>query len=111
MRNAPNGFRFRRISGSLGAEVSGVDLSGGVDDRTIDAIRAGLLEHLVLVFRDQSLDPASLAAFARRFGELKGPAGARAIPSPCGFSTPIAAPRYAPARPRAKAPRRPSPKV
>ena len=70
VRSAPNGLRFRRISGSLGVEVSGVDLSGALDDRTVAAIRAGLLEHLVLVFRDQSLDPGSLAAFARRFGAL-----------------------------------------
>ena len=70
MRNAPDRLRFRRISGSLGAEVSGVDLSGELDDRTIDAIRAGLLEHLVLVFRGQSLEPGVLATFARRFGPL-----------------------------------------
>ena len=70
MRNTLNRLRFRRISGSLGAEVSGVDLSNGIDDRTVAAIRAGLLEHLVLVFRDQSLEPGSLAAFARRFGAL-----------------------------------------
>ena len=70
MRNALNGLRFRRISGSLGAEVSGVDLSNAIDDRTVATIRAGLLEHLVLVFRDQSFEPGSLAAFARRFGAL-----------------------------------------
>ena len=63
MRNALNGLQFRRISGSLGAEVSSVDLSDEVDDRAIAAIRAALLEHLVLVFRDQSLEPGSLAAF------------------------------------------------
>ena len=65
-----DGLRFRRIAGSLGAEVVGVDLSRELDDHTIAGIRAGLLEHLVLVFRDQSLDPGSLAAFARRFGKL-----------------------------------------
>ena len=70
MRDASNGLRFLRISGSLGAEVSGVDLSGELDDRTIAAIRAGLLEHLVLVFRGQSLELGALATFARRFGTL-----------------------------------------
>ena len=70
MCNLQNGPRFHRMSGSLGAEVSGVDLSGALDDHTVAGIRAGLLEHLVLVFRDQSLDPRSLAAFARRFGTL-----------------------------------------
>ena len=70
MRSPPNGLRFHPIAGSLGAEVSGIDLSGELDDPTIAGIRAGLLEHLVLVFRDQSLDPGSLAVFARRFGKL-----------------------------------------
>ena len=70
MRSAPNGLRFHRISGSLGAEVSGVELSSELDDGTVAGIRQGLLEHLVLVFRGQSLDPGSLAAFARRFGAL-----------------------------------------
>ena len=70
MCNYANGLRFRRISGSLGAEVSGVDVSRELDDHTIAGIRAGLLEYLVLVFRDQSLEPGSLAVFARRFGKL-----------------------------------------
>ena len=70
MCNHANGLGLRRIAGSLGAEVTGVDLSGELDDHAIAAVRAGLLEHLVLVFREQSLDPGSLAAFARRFGKL-----------------------------------------
>ena len=70
MSNSATGLQLHPIAGSLGAEVSGVDLSRSLDGRTIAEIRAGLLEHLVLVFRDQSLGPGSLAAFARRFGEL-----------------------------------------
>ena len=52
MCNHANGLRLRRIAGSLGAEVTGVDLSGELDDHAIAAVRAGLLEHLVLVFRE-----------------------------------------------------------
>ena len=70
MCNDANGLRFRRLSGSLGAEVSGAELSGDLDDGTVAGIRAGLLEYMVLVFRGQSLDPGSLATFARRFGIL-----------------------------------------
>ena len=70
MCNHANGLGLRRIAGSLGAEVTGVDLSGELDDHAIAAVRAGLLEHLVLVFREQSLDPGSLAALARRVGKL-----------------------------------------
>ena len=57
------------IAGTLGAELSGVDLSRTPDDDTIAAIRRAWLEHLVIFFRDQDLPPAKFLAFARRFGE------------------------------------------
>ncbi len=54
----------------LGAEVGGVDLSSPLDEPTIAGIRAALLEHKVLLFRKQTLDPTSQARVAARFGEL-----------------------------------------
>jgi taurine dioxygenase len=54
----------------LGAEVGDVDLSARLDDSTIAAIRAALLEHKVLFFRKQTLDPRSQARVAARFGGL-----------------------------------------
>jgi taurine dioxygenase len=59
-----------KIAGALGAEIAGVDLAGGLDDDTVAAIRRALLDHLVVFFRDQRLDPAALVAFGRRFGRL-----------------------------------------
>ena len=61
-------FKVRRISGSIGAELHGVDLGGELSDQTIAAIRQALLDHLVIFFRDQDLPPARFLAFARRFG-------------------------------------------
>ena len=58
------------VSPALGAEISGVDISKPLDDQTVAAIRATLLEHLVVFFRGQSLTPETLIAFATRFGEL-----------------------------------------
>ena len=57
------------VAGALGAEVSGVDLSGPLDDATVAAIRRAWLGHGVIFFRDQELPPAAFLAFARRFGE------------------------------------------
>jgi alpha-ketoglutarate-dependent taurine dioxygenase len=54
----------------MGAEICGVDLSRPVDEETIGAIRAVLLEWKVVFFRDQSLDDARHLAFGRRFGEV-----------------------------------------
>jgi taurine dioxygenase len=53
----------------LGAEVRGVKLRPEIDDGEVAAVRAALLDHKVLFFRDQSLDPAGLTQLGRRFGE------------------------------------------
>jgi taurine dioxygenase len=58
------------IAGSVGAEVLGVDVSQDLDDATIGEIRAALLAHGVIFFRDQTLDHARHKAFARRFGPI-----------------------------------------
>ncbi len=56
------------IAGALGAVIAGVDLRRTLDERTVAEIRAAWLEHLVVFFRDQELNPAEFLAFARRFG-------------------------------------------
>ncbi len=45
------------IAGALGAEISGVDLATELTDETVAEIRRAWLEHLVVFFRDQVLDP------------------------------------------------------
>jgi taurine dioxygenase len=63
------------ITGTIGAEVRGVDLSTELDEPTIATIRQALLDHLVLFFRDQPISPHQQLAFARRFGEARLPMG------------------------------------
>ena len=62
-------MQFQRLT-ILGAEVSGVDLCGPLSAASADEIRAGLVEHSVLVFREQPLTGDQLLDFARNFGEL-----------------------------------------
>jgi len=57
------------ISGSLGAEVHGVDLSRDTGDDVIAEIRQALLDHQVIFFRGQDITPEQHLAFAKRFGE------------------------------------------
>jgi len=66
MIDAP--FRVKPISGAIGAELHGIDLSIDLPDGTIAAIRQALLDHLVVFFRDQDLPPDRFLALARRFG-------------------------------------------
>ena len=63
-------IKVKRLTPAIGAEISGVRLDADLSAETIAQIRAALLEHLVIFFRDQSLDPASLVKFSRRFGEI-----------------------------------------
>lgn len=55
---------------ALGARVTGVDLSRPLDPDVVRQIHAAWTRHLVLVFPGQQLDPDSLIAFTRHFGEL-----------------------------------------
>lgn len=61
---------IRKVSGTLGAELSGVDLSETLSDGVIAQIRAALVEHQVIFFRDQTLTPGQQVDFGKRFGPL-----------------------------------------
>jgi taurine dioxygenase len=60
------------VAPALGAEVSNVSIANAIkDDGLFAEIRALLLKHQVLFFRDQDISPADHVAFARRFGGLE----------------------------------------
>lgn len=59
------------------AEVSGVALSGTLDEATIRAIDEGVDRYAVLVFRGQTLDDDALLDFGRRFGPISAPRNPR----------------------------------
>jgi len=68
---APGCIELEPLSPTIGAEVSGVDLSEPLAPQTVAAIRGALLDWKVLFFRDQEIDTDQHLAFARRFGELE----------------------------------------
>src|SRR5580658_10153407 len=67
---AGNRFKVRRLSGSIGAEILGIDVASEPGDNVIGEIRQVWLEHNVIFFRDQDLPPAKFLRFAKRFGEV-----------------------------------------
>ncbi|GBF58780.1 alpha-ketoglutarate-dependent taurine dioxygenase [Candidatus Phycosocius bacilliformis] len=76
-------FEVRPLTPNIGAELLGLDLSQELDDAMIGDIRAALLAHKVVFFRDQNITRAQHLAFARRFGPLEiHPATPRDQPDP-----------------------------
>ena len=68
MTDAYRAIEVSPIAGALGAEIGGVDLTTDLADETVAEIRRAWLEHLVVFFRDQVLEPDQFLALARRIG-------------------------------------------
>ncbi len=68
---AASPFQVQRLGPCLGAEVHGLDLKAPMADDTFRAFEAALIEHKVLVLRDQFLTTEQHVSFSRRFGELE----------------------------------------
>jgi taurine dioxygenase len=64
-------FGIQRLGTTLGAEIHGLDLKAPMADDVFDAFEAALIEHKVLVLRDQFLTTEQHVHFSRRFGELE----------------------------------------
>ena len=61
---------IRPITGRIGAEIHGVQLSGDLDSGTVQAIEAALVRHKVIFFRAQHhLDNAEHESLAALFGD------------------------------------------
>lgn len=58
------------VSGALGAEIHGVDLSRALSPDQFREIRAAFGAYGVIFFRDQRLEPEQHIAFARRWAEI-----------------------------------------
>lgn len=57
------------LSPALGAEARGIDLRRPPDAETLARLNRAILDHIVLVIREQAFAPAEFLAAARLFGE------------------------------------------
>ncbi|PHQ69718.1 MAG: taurine dioxygenase [Sneathiella sp.] len=64
-----NRINVMPITGTIGAEITGVDLRN-LDAETITEIRAAFLEHVVVFFRDQPLSIEDQKTFTSHFGDF-----------------------------------------
>lgn len=67
------GIEFHKVTRNIGAEVTGVDLTRPIDEEQAEILHQGLLENLVLFFRDQHITDEQHQAFAENFGILDIP--------------------------------------
>lgn len=64
-------FQVERVGRWLGAEIHGLDLKKGLDERTFRSLEAALIENKVIYLRDQNLTTAQHVEISRWFGELE----------------------------------------
>jgi taurine dioxygenase len=64
-------FEAHRLGTTIGAEISGLDLTADLADDEIDELRQALHDYKVIFFRDQPMTPGQHVAFAQRFGALE----------------------------------------
>jgi taurine dioxygenase len=67
----PAAIEIVPLSDALGAEIRGLDLNSEIDDATFAKVEQAWHDHLVLLFRDQTLSEDDQVRFARRFGALQ----------------------------------------
>ncbi|WP_234797134.1 TauD/TfdA dioxygenase family protein [Mycobacteroides chelonae] len=64
-------FSIKPISPTIGAEVSGVRISGAIEPAVLEELRRALLEWKVLFFHDQDITRQEHKGFAARWGSLE----------------------------------------
>jgi taurine dioxygenase len=67
----PAPFEVERLGAKLGAEIHGLDLKQPMGPRTFKAFESALIEHKVIVVRDQHLTTEQHVKMSRMFGELE----------------------------------------
>jgi taurine dioxygenase len=68
-----SGLEIQKLTASIGAEVSGVDLRESVSAEMRETILDALVTHHVIFFRDQDITPEQQVAFAKQFGPISLP--------------------------------------
>ena len=63
-------MKIKLLSGALGAEIKGIDLTD-VSDENFKKVNDLLLEHKVIFFRDQPITKDQQVALAEKFGPLE----------------------------------------
>ena len=66
-------YEINSLTPTIGAEISGIDLSDNLNSQDLDSIYKNLIDHKVIFFRNQNLKPEDHVAFAKSFGDIEPP--------------------------------------
>ena len=66
-------YEINSLTPTIGAEISGIDLSNNLNSQVLDNIYKNLIDHKVIFFRNQNLKPEDHVAFAKSFGDIERP--------------------------------------
>ena len=59
------------LSPTIGAEISGIDIAGGIDDEQFAELRQAFADFGVIFLRDQEISPNQHIAFAERWQDQR----------------------------------------
>ncbi len=63
-------MQITKMTGYIGAEITGLDLTGGISEETAIALKVALSQHQMIVLRNQHLDLAQQGKLTEVFGSL-----------------------------------------
>lgn len=86
----------RPVAGHIGADITGVDMSGPLSAGQVEAVREALHRYKVIFFRGQHLDHDAHIAFGRQFGDLTCVAPPRETPEGYPEITTVGRPKMGP---------------
>ena len=66
-------YEINSLTPTIGAEISGIDLSNNLTPQDLDNIYKNLIDHQVIFFRNQNLKPEDHITFAKSFGDIEPP--------------------------------------
>ncbi len=81
MKQSFETIRVTPVSPALGAEIDGVDIAAGIDERQFAEIRRAFVEYGVIFLRDQDITPDQHIEFAERWGQINVNRFFQAVPT------------------------------
>ncbi len=64
-------MKIQKLSGTFGAEVADIDLKEQLSEDDLEVLKQAFVDHQVLIFHDQQIEPHHQLAFSKHFGPVQ----------------------------------------